>query len=373
MNGTIRLMAVTVALIAAGCASIAADEISRPPLEVTMGAAGGSRIEQAARPDLPYVVSLLDGRPFEPVPAWVKAADVSHDYSHTAEPTFAQFLVRDADRNMKWLKRFGRKFDAKDYQWLKFSYRATGLPDDCGEYVLWLVDNRAGHSGGFEAIILRELTRDGKLHSLMIPLARFNPAGPITGAAIKVQSGKDGNATLRIETLEFRRNTPVSVSLLDGAPFEAVPHWVVRKADVSAKHSAKAEYGFAAYRVDEPNREMKWLRVLKTPVNARKLRYLEITYRAENLRDDSGCIIWLADYRKFNGGGFEALLRREIVSDGKPHTILLDLGRFNPAGPIKKIALCLRSGPEGNALFQIDKLKFRYAAPAPASPATSIR
>lgn len=307
-------------------------------------------------------ISVIDGRRFIPREAWENEAARAAEYSHEVAPGVASFTVDEPNRNMKWSHHFYQGVNTREYPYLELRYRAENLRTDSGDYVLWLFDRRPFHGAGFEAVIARELIGDGQPHTLTIPLARFNPTGPIVGVAVRVASGAEGGATLAIDRLDFVRapEADAGLSLLDGEAFESIGEWVSDKAYRSTDYEAEAEHGFAAYRVNDAGREMKWVRPLRSAVDSKLYPWLELTYRAKGLRtsDDGGCILWLGDSRRGNWGGFEAVMAREIVADGERHTIQVPLARFNPAGAIGKVLIRVPSGKEGSAVLEVEKLTF---------------
>ena len=168
------------------------------------------------------IIDVL-GRKFTPDPHGVLQTQVSRKYGHLAERGSAHFTVDDPMRNMKWTLHLDRPIDAQKWPLLEFEYRAHRLYGDRVEYVLFLVDGRKGHhSRGFEAILPGEIISDGKPHMIRVGLARFNPPGPITDMAICVSSGKEGDAFLHIDRLEFVG--PTATEALDGRRAEKAAH-----------------------------------------------------------------------------------------------------------------------------------------------------
>jgi len=153
-------------------------------------------------------LSVFDGKPFRAMPDWIKNEPVSNDWQHTTEPGFGYFFVRDPNRSMKWAKQFPEPVDPNQWPYLEMEYHTAGIVGDADGYILWLFDGRPGNYAGFAAIVLREIVSDGETHSLVVPLARFNPAGPITGCAVSVTSGSDGWGSLLVHRLRFLRSRP---------------------------------------------------------------------------------------------------------------------------------------------------------------------
>jgi hypothetical protein len=160
------------------------------------------------------VLAVFDGTPFKAMPEWVKTGTPSDDYLHTTEPGFGYFFVKDAERAMKWVKEFPQPVDSAQWPYIEMEYQASGLAGAPDDYVLWLFDGRPGNYAGFAAIVNREIIADGETHTIFVPLARFNPAGPITGCTVWVVSGPDGWASLAVHRLRFLRSLPAA----DGGP-----------------------------------------------------------------------------------------------------------------------------------------------------------
>lgn len=352
-------------------------------------------------------VSLLDGREFEAAPDSIAEEIRSRRYEHQAEPGSATFVVNDSDRLMKWDLELTRPIDARQWKCLEFEYVATGLYNDGLEYVLFLVDGRkTHHSRGFEAILPIEILADGQRRVTSVELRRFNPAGPITHAGIRVRSGKEGKASLWLGRLEARRDfdpqrskrpplspadaarrvVPVvdvqtlesgreSLSLLDGGEFTAVPPWVHPTTRAAEKYGQRFEVGRADFRVLDANGAMKWVRNLDAPIDAVKWPLLEFQYRATGLRSDGNeYLLFLCDGRRVHhSGGFEPILPCEIVPDGELHTIVAPLARFNPAGPITAMFIRICSGEMGNALLRVQRLRFLSAPRGPAQNGGPVR
>ena len=154
-------------------------------------------------PPRPTSVSVLSGKPFTARIDWAQGGNVSKDFSHAAERGMALFEIRDPKAHMKWELTFDEPVDSKEFPVIEFEYKATGLVDDGYEYLVWLFDNRPYHSAGFEAIVPREILADGQKHKFYVRLARFNVAGPITGAAVRVLSGDSGPSTFMITKFTF--------------------------------------------------------------------------------------------------------------------------------------------------------------------------
>lgn len=339
----------------------------------------------------PGTISVLDGRRFARLFDRVPAEIRSERCTHKAEPDFAEFTVEDPNRMMKWILPLNPPIDTMQWEALDFAYRAKGLFNDGTGYVLFLSDGREiHHSGGFETVLPIEIIPDGKLHNIHVKLGRFNPAGPIRDVIVCVRSGKEGNAMLRIEKLSFRlsyiRRTPThdalspqaaarravpeierqalmapapTLSLLDGVDFAAVPQWVHQQVR-SEQYGHASDAGFALFAVDDPNRRMKWRRSLDRPIDTTKWPLLEFQYRATGLYNDGEeFVLFLFDGRVHHyTSGFVAILPIEMIPDGKPHTIVVPLARFNPAGPISSVLVRVHSGEEGKAVLRVEKLQF---------------
>jgi len=167
------------------------------------GCAGGrAKYAEAPAPQF-EVIPSLDGQEFAEKGEWVKAETRSAEYLHSTEPGRARFEVKDANRCMKWYKHFASPVDFKAYPFVEFEYRARRLQNDGVEYVLWLFDERPFHAAGFEVVTPHEIVCDWRPHTIRVPLARFNPTGPLTGAAIRVTSGKGGRAELEVLRIDF--------------------------------------------------------------------------------------------------------------------------------------------------------------------------
>ncbi len=134
---------------------------------------------------------ILDGKPFKPMPAWVAPA-VPVNLGHVAEPGFAHFYVTDRDASVKWYRAFPNLVEFPGgYSEIEISYQAWELADDDG-YAIWFFDCMAGESSGFEAVALKDLIDDGRIHTLRIPLSQFDRVGAIDGCAVRVKSGPIG-------------------------------------------------------------------------------------------------------------------------------------------------------------------------------------
>lgn len=151
----------------------------------------------------------------------------------------------------------------------------------------------------------------------------------------------------------------VVVPLPQGRQVKPMPEWVGETARAS-KYSMSTEGAGPTFTVADPGKEMKWIIDLSESVDWRKFPYVRLTYRATDVRRErSGYVLWLFDGRPMHYGGFEAVLPVEIVSDGKPHTIDVNLRRFNPAGPITMLMLRVASAKTGRpAVLDVERIEF---------------
>jgi hypothetical protein len=107
---------------------------------------------------------------------------------------------------------------------------------------------------------------------------------------------------------------------------------------------------------------MRWTRHLNRKIDVTQFSTLVFRYRAENLDTEKSrgndYVIWLFDGRTRHYGGFVAVQPYDIIPDGKVHELRVDLASLKPFGRIHQIAIQVFSSSEGNALLQIEQLKF---------------
>jgi len=178
----------TITALRIDCGVDAGAEKSLVAFESISAAPGGEHFPETVR-DVPSI-SLFDGKPFQPMPAWVAPA-APKDFIQATEPGFGYFFVRDRDASMKWFRELSTPIDRDAYSEIDIEYQAWALVDD-GGYAVWLFDVKTGESSGFEAVALKDLIPDGEAHVLRIPLSHLDFSAPITGCAVRVTSGPTG-------------------------------------------------------------------------------------------------------------------------------------------------------------------------------------
>lgn len=219
-----------------------------------------------------------------------------------------------------------------------------------------------------------ETIPDGKFHDIRVPVGRHSAwRGIIT--VLRIDPDAVGEpAEVAIESIKAERDeeappaldddAPV-VSMLDGRRFIPAPG-LVENEPRSARYSQETQACLVKFAVPERGRTMKWSLVFFDPIDTKQYQFLEIRYRAENLkRDDGDFVLWLNDKRDYRHGGFEAVVGREITADGNVHAIRLSLARFNSAWPLAQVVVRVAASERGNAVFILERLAFTREESAP--------
>ena len=150
----------------------------------------------------------------------------------------------------------------------------------------------------------------------------------------------------------------------------AKPDWLtMRETYESRRYSQGVADGTLIFRVDDGGKAMRWLWPFARPVDARKCPIFVLKYRAERISTEKGeaydSVMWLRDGRPY-GGFFIAVTPADIIADGKPHELRIDLRQYRPVGPLTQVCIEVRSTDNGEGILEIDGLSF-VEAPRPAA------
>lgn len=139
------------------------------------------------------------------------------------------------------------------------------------------------------------------------------------------------------------------------------PAWL---SNASPTAAASREGGVTVFRVDEPNKGMKW----STPVHRLWLRdfpFLVLRYRAANYNT-----AW-TDYAVYLDDGnhkrqLNAIRPADLVADDQWHTLAVDVSALSEAETIKTLAVQVQATAAGQAVLRIERLEFADAPPPDA-------
>jgi hypothetical protein len=147
------------------------------------------------------------------------------------------------------------------------------------------------------------------------------------------------------------------------------PDWIDKRSDFeSRRYSQGASDGALVFKVEDAGKAMRWLWPLPERIDAPARRTLVLGYRAQGIPTTTGpgyeTVLWLRDGRPW-GGFFNAVVPGNLIADGAPHELTIDLAAFKPLGPLTEVCIEVRNAGDGPAVFEITRLDFA-APPRPA-------
>lgn len=305
-------------------------------------------------------------------PGWLSNA--SPAAAVTVADGIACFSVPEAGRGMKW-SRATPEVSLEDVPYLVVRYRAENLRAQGDDYFIFLDD---GGPAQCHALRLRDVVCDGQWHTVAVNARPLAARPEIRAVAIHAAAGPSGNARLWMDWLMFADRVPEGATELRAAPRpRAAPDWNAPLAsaawtaqpgwlsDPCAKPEAARDGEANVFRVTEPGRGMKWSWTLPASVPLAGHRCLTLHYRATNGRPVGDYALSVLGKSRDGGSGYQPVVTsREIVFDGRWHTVAADLG---PAAErfvgITGLAVQLQAPAETPAEWRVDRIALTSRRP----------
>ncbi len=136
-------------------------------------------------------------------------------------------------------------------------------------------------------------------------------------------------------------------------------HWSGPETNTAAGAMLWQEDGHPRFVVTETSKRKVWVKYLDVPISAQQYPLLAMTYRATGTDPDAeDYVIYLDDTSGPDYGGLLPFLGRDVIPDGKLHTLTCDLRELKPIGNLIGLAIGVRAGSQGSAAFDLVDLRF---------------
>jgi len=307
---------------------------------------------------------FTDARGWTGRPGWL--ANPSSTASANSDGQVGCFRVDEARRGMKWSCPLPQVF-LEETPWLVVRYRAENLQAQGGDYLIYLDDHVAGRQ--LCALRFSDAQADGRWHVVAVDISALTAAPAVDAMAVQVQASAAGGAGLWIDWLAFLDAPPNEARVIDRAdrPSPAAkPDWSAPLAKAAwihhdgwlgnpaAKdgHGVETTDGRAVFRVRKPARGMKWSWALPESVGLEGRRYVAMRYRATGLSAVGDYALCVLGKRRGGGDSYASVVGAgDIVSDGRWHTLVVDIRRVAGAIPeADGLAIQVQAGQAGATL-----------------------
>ncbi len=239
------------------------------------------------------------------------------------------FVVRGAGRELPWALDLSPGELDPDSRYLLVRYRAWGVANSPGNYVLHGIE---GTPGGRTYLPSEAIITDGKWRTVGVDLRRLAPSGPTTGLAIKVIAAAQ-TARLEVERIWSADELPdgaASYPLSEPSSVRRTLTWDILRPQPSPSwvpnpgepHLPQVTPSGCKFVCVGAGRAMRWTATLPEPVDLAVAPVLTLRYRLTGAVEASPYVLWLGVDPSGAGGASElALMGSDLVADGQWHVI----------------------------------------------------
>jgi len=198
-----------------------------------------------------------------------------------------EFSMVGEDKQMTWTLRPTHDELAHEPRYLVFRYRAFGLSNEAGGYLLVVRD---GSPRWRQYLARNDLIIDGREHALVVDVLSYSPPEPINRFALRIGPALNGRGRL-LAKMEFVNDPPAGSKPIEHPrvkaekariEFKAVewkpsPHWTPRPPD---KHEMERTENGMCFRMSGQRRSMRWSARAPEGLDVGKMPYVSVRYRA---------------------------------------------------------------------------------------------
>ena len=295
--------------------------------------------------DLCWTQQFTQTDPWTPQPKWL--SHPSPTASVTSDGTATCFAVDEPGLAMKWSAPLSA-VSLAEQPYLVLRYRSENLNTAGADYLLHLDDQDHRHQ--LYALRLCDAQADGQWHTAAVDISTLTNADAIVAMAVQVQANRQGKGRLWLQRLSFRSDPPAEAIVIQPvpaappkpdwtAPLPAMPWkpqntWLGNPAEDGTFRVEKAA-DRVLFRVDEPNRGMKWSADLPEPLSLEGHRYLSIRYRARQLSRQGDYTLCGQGKPRSGGPSYLPVVScAELIDDGCWHTLDVDVRRVAKQLPV---------------------------------------
>ncbi|MCP4643671.1 MAG: hypothetical protein GY851_24710 [bacterium] len=269
-------------------------------------------------------------------PGWLTNADPEARVSRDAQG--ACFEVVAPNRGMKWTRDIPPVAVA-DAPYLYVRYQAHNVDTGRDDYVVYLDDGVSAKE--CRPIRFSDAVADGEWQHVAVDVRAISTGSTIDAAAIQVQANTQGHAWLRVSDMRLTDAPPPDARLLGalaGPPptpdrefpleaqtWTAEPSWLSNPADTD-HHQYNTNASGPRFSVTQPDRGMKWRTGHETPIALAGHAFLELRYRASNIRPHGDYALCLLGEGPDGSAYEEVVLGTDLRADGQWRTLVVPLG-----------------------------------------------
>jgi len=269
-------------------------------------------------------------------PGWL--GNPSTSASVTGDGGIACFGVDEPRLGMKWSASMPA-ISLAELPYLVVRYRAENLDTDRTDYLVHLDDRMPGTE--LHALRLCDVVADGQWHVAAVDVTTLTRADAVDRMAVQVQATGEGRARLWLDWIAMMDAAPEGAELIERVPVVPLkPDWIAPLAQAEwkpqpswlgdpaaeRKHHVDRKGETAVFRVDEPQRGMKWSWDLPEPVALEGHRYVSMRYRATGARPVGDYALCVLGKPRSDAPGYMAVIgSAELVCDGRWHTLDADI------------------------------------------------